>query len=136
MSTSRRLIAALGGLVAVILIGLAVVAFTGGFDTTTRTRASGTGTQVVRVALVDRTVGFDVTPDVIEVASGTPVILEVVNEADDVHDLAVEGGLRTAMLGPGDIERIDLGVVTNDFDGHCTIDGHDIAGMTVDIRVV
>jgi hypothetical protein len=32
---------------------------------------------------------------------GTQVVLEVVNEGDEVHDLALEGGARTRRLDPG-----------------------------------
>jgi nitrite reductase (NO-forming) len=91
---------------------------------------------VVRVALVDAAVGFDVTPDVLEVARGTHVVLNVINEGDEQHDLAVDGGSQTRTLAPGQSERLDLGRVVGDWAGWCTLPGHKAGGMTLDIRVV
>src|ERR687898_3528476 len=68
------------GLVVLAVLGVGAFALSGGFDKTTSERVSGTETQVVRIALVDAAVGFDVTPDVLEVARGTHVVLNVVNE--------------------------------------------------------
>lgn len=131
----HRLVTALGVVAALSGIGVAAFAFVGGFDATTTTRVSGDGTQVVRVALVDRAVGYDITPDVVEVAAGTDVVLEVVNEARDDHDLAVDGGHRTAVLGPGETERLDLGEIRADHSGRCTIGDHDIAGMSLTLDI-
>jgi nitrite reductase (NO-forming) len=124
------------GLVALALLGVGGFALSGGFDKTTSERVSGPGTQVVRVALVDALVGFDVTPDVLEVVRGTHVALDVVNEGEEDHDLAVEGGAKTRTLGPGESERLDLGTVTDGLDFLCTLPGHKLAGMTLDLQVV
>jgi nitrite reductase (NO-forming) len=124
------------GLGALALLGVGGVALSGGFDKTTSKRVSGPRTQMVRVALVDALVGFDVTPDLLEVVRGTHVVLEVVNEGDEDHDLAVEGGAKTRMLDPGESERLDLGTVTGDLDFLCTLPGHKLAGMTLDLKVV
>src|SRR6266699_1158314 len=92
-------------------------------------------TIVVAVALVDARVGVDVTPDVVTVDRGTRLVLEVVNNAGEVHDLAVRGGPHTRMLSPGQSQRLDLGLVTSRLDAWCTIPGHKAAGMTLDLRV-
>src|SRR5918994_1874711 len=133
-----RLLATAGaiGLVALAVLAVGGFALSGGFDKTTSERVSGPGTQLVRVALVDAVVGFDVTPDVLEVARGTHVVLDVVNEGDEDHDLAVEGGAKTRTLGPGESEHLDLGTVTDDLDFLCTLPGHKLAGMTLDLRIV
>jgi nitrite reductase (NO-forming) len=122
--------------VALAVLAVGGFALSGGFDKTTSERVSGPGTQVVRVALVDAVVGFDVTPDVLEVARGTHVVLDVVNEGDEDHDLAVEGGAKTRTLAPSESERLDLGTVTEGRDFWCTLPGHKLAGMTLDLRVV
>jgi hypothetical protein len=132
----HRVVTAVGMIAALGLIGVVGFTLVGGFDETTTTRVSGDGVQVVRVALVDRAVGFDITPDIVEVERGTHVVVEVANEAGGRHDLAVDGGPRTAVLAPGETERLDLGEVISDDSGHCTIGDHDIAGMTLAIRVV
>ncbi|MGH2984940.1 MAG: hypothetical protein ACRDK5_11955 [Solirubrobacterales bacterium] len=132
----RRLaIAAAIGLVVLAVLGVGAFALSGGFDKTTSQRVSGTGTRVVRVALVDAVVGFDVTPDLLEVARGTHVVLNVVNEGGEDHDLAIDGGARTRTLSPGQSERLDLGTVAGDWAAWCTLPGHKAAGMTLDIQV-
>jgi hypothetical protein len=132
----HRVVTSLGTLAALGVIGVALFALAGGFDTTTTTRVSGDGVQVVRVALVDRVVGFDITPDVVEVEQGTHVVVEVANQADHRHDLAIDGGPHTAVLDPGETDRLDLGELTSDHSGRCTIGDHDIAGMTLAIDAV
>lgn len=128
------LIAAAAVLV-IAVCGLAAFALAGGFDRTTTQRASGGGTKLVRVALVDAAVGFDVTPDVVAVDPGTHLILDVVNSGDEVHDLAVDGGSpRTRMLAPGESQRLDLGRVTADIRMLCTLPGHEFAGMSMYVR--
>jgi hypothetical protein len=101
-----------------------------GFDTNVSKRVSGPGTRLVHVALTD----FDVTPGTLVVDPGTHLLLDVVNEGDEVHDLALEDGkLRTRMLEPGESQRLDLGSVTGAL--LCTVPLHKSLGMTLDVRI-
>ena len=131
----HRLITALAFAAALTLAATATFVLAGGLDDTTTVQVAGTGPQVVRVALVERAVGFDVTPDVLEVEAGTHVILEVVNEGSDEHDLTFDEHRRTDVLGPGETQRLDLGRLTDDPTGRCTIGDHDLAGMNIDLRL-
>ena len=131
----RWLLRAIAAVIGLALVAVGGFALFGGFDRTTSERASGPGTQVVRVALVDALVGFDVTPDVLEVERGTHVVLNVVNEGGEDHDLAVDGGQKTRTLGPGQAQRLDLGTVTGDWAAWGTRPNHTGAGMTLAIRV-
>jgi nitrite reductase (NO-forming) len=137
MKLQRRLtLAASAVALAAALLGLAVFALAGGLDRTVSERVHGGGTRVVRVALVDAVVGFDVTPDQLVVDRGTQVVLEVVNEGGEVHDLALEGGARTRRLDPGQSQRLDLGVISRSVPQlYCTLPGHRPAGMTLDIQL-
>jgi nitrite reductase (NO-forming) len=118
------------------LLGLGVFALFGGLDRTVTERVHGGGTRVVRVALVDAVVGFDVTPDQLLVDRGTHLVLDVVNEGDEIHDLALEEGPRTDRLDPGQSQRLDLGVITTSPpELYCTLPGHKSAGMTLDIQI-
>ena len=119
-----------------VLYGAGAYGVLGGFDENTATRVSGGGTNVVRVALVDALVGFDVSPDTVVIDRGTRLVLEVVNEGDDVHDLALASGPRTSRLDGGESERLKLGKVSGDLSAFCTLPGHKSAGMTLDIRAV
>jgi nitrite reductase (NO-forming) len=119
-----------------VLVGLAVFALAGGLDRTVTERVHGGGTRVVRVALVDAVVGFDVTPDRLVVDPGTHLVLNVVNEGDEVHDLAVQNGARTRRLDPGQSQRLDLGVIAgHPLELYCTLPAHKSAGMTLDIQI-
>lgn len=121
---------------AAALLGFGVFALSGGLDRTVTQRVHGGDTRVVRVALVDAVVGFDVTPDRLLVDRGTHLVLDVVNEGDEIHDLALEGGARTDRLDPGQSQRLDLGVImSSPPELYCTLPGHKSAGMTLDIQI-
>ena len=131
----RRVLIAIPVALVVVLGALAAFAVAGGFDKTTTKRVTGGGTKVVRVALVDAVVGFDVTPDVVTVAPGGRLVLDVVNDGAGAHDLAVDGGSpRTRTLQPGESQRLDVGPVTGDMRMLCTLPGHDFAGKSLDVR--
>jgi nitrite reductase (NO-forming) len=118
------------------LLGFGVFALFGGLDRTVTERVHGGGTRVARVALVDAVVGFDVTPDQLLMDRGTHLVLDVVNEGNEIHDLALEGGPRTDRLDPGQSQRLDLGVITSGPpELSCTLPGHKSAGMTLDIQI-
>jgi nitrite reductase (NO-forming) len=122
--------------IAAALGGLGVFALFDGLDRTVTGRVHGGDCRVVRVALVDAAVGFDVTPDELVVDRGTHVVLDVVNEGDEVHDLAVEGGAGTRRLDPNEAQRLDLGVITSSLpELYSTLPGHKSAGMTLDIQI-
>ena len=136
MRPRHRLLIATALALVIAFGALAAFALAGGFDKTTTESVTGGGTKVVRVALVDATVGFDVTPDVVVVDPGTHLILDVVNDGDEVHDLAVDGeSSRTRMLDPGESQRLDLGHVSADIRTLCTLSGHELAGMSLDVKV-
>ncbi|MFP8883053.1 multicopper oxidase domain-containing protein [Streptomyces mangrovi] len=133
-STSRR--APLFGAVAGVLLTVLAVLVAGtpgggveaaggrGADTT-----GASGTRTVRVELR----GMRVSPATVEVPSGTRLVLEVVNRDAMRHDLRVEDGPATPMLGRGESARLDVGTVTADRAAWCTVAGHRAAGMSMRI---
>jgi nitrite reductase (NO-forming) len=137
MQLKRRPVLVVAGIaLAAGLLVLGVFALFGGLDRTVTQRVEGGGTRVVRVALVDAVVGFDVTPDQLVVDRGTHVVLEVVNEGDEVHDLALDAGARTRRLDPGQSQRLDLGAISRSVPQlYCTLPGHKSAGMTLDVQI-
>lgn len=75
------------------------------------------------------------TPSEINVPVGTRLIIELTNtDPEQTHDLVFENGTGGKRLAPGDSETIDVGVITGDLDGWCSIIGHKQMGMTM--RVV
>jgi nitrite reductase (NO-forming) len=131
--TRARVVA---GAAIVGLLAFGIFALLGGLDRTVVERVPPGEERVVRVALVDAVVGFDVTPDKLVVDRGTHLKLDVVNDGDEPHDLALDGGPRTAILDPGQSQRLDLGTITASLpELYCTLPGHRSAGMTLEVDI-
>jgi nitrite reductase (NO-forming) len=129
----RLVVAVIGGAVLLILAAVGVAYALYGSDTNVSQRATGGGTKVIPVELSD----FDVTPGTLIVDRGTHVVLEVTNTGDEDHDLVFDGGrLQTRTLGHGQSQQLDLGAVTRDLHGGCTLPFHDSLGMKLHIQVV
>lgn len=89
--------------------------------------------QVVQVEAAD----MRFTPNLIEVPVGTRLVVELTNTDDaQVHDLVFANGTGGTRLAPGASERIDVGVITEDVDGWCSIIGHRQMGMTLTVIAV
>lgn len=74
------------------------------------------------------------TPDRIEVPVGTRLVIELTNtDASQVHDLVFANGIAGDRLSPGESQTIDVGVITADVDGWCSIIGHRQMGMTLTV---
>jgi len=74
------------------------------------------------------------TPEVIEVPAGSRLIIELTNaDASMVHDLVVANGVTSGRLAPGETETLDVGVITDDLDGWCSVVGHRQMGMVMTI---
>jgi nitrite reductase (NO-forming) len=80
-------------------------------------------------------VSMDIRPGVIEVPAGTRLRLVVTNHDGMQHDLAFADGRATPMLAGGTSATLDLGTLTTNRSGWCTVPGHREAGMTLDIRI-
>ncbi|MFW2514480.1 multicopper oxidase domain-containing protein [Demequina sp. SO4-13] len=75
------------------------------------------------------------TPGSIAVRAGDRLVIEVVNSDDTAHDLVLDTGDASGRLAPGDIARIDVGIVGRDIAGWCSIAGHRQMGMVFEIDV-
>ncbi|MBB6174500.1 nitrite reductase (NO-forming) [Nocardiopsis mwathae] len=123
-----------GAGIGVLLIVFALVAAGLPAGTTSGGGGSGTaatGTRTVEVELK----GMAVSPSRIEVAPGTVLRLEVVNRDTQRHDLRVEDGPRTPMLGEGESHLLEVGPIAADLEAWCTVPGHRAAGMSMTIAV-
>lgn len=72
-----------------------------------------------------------VAPNNVEVPAGTPLTLEVVNQGQIPHNVALDGGPTTPDLKPGQSATLEVGTVTRAMTGACSIPGHKEAGMTL-----
>lgn len=76
------------------------------------------------------------SPSRIEVPAGNRLELVVRNaDEEQVHDLALDNGAATARLSPGEVERLEVGVVGRDLSGWCTVVGHRQLGMVLEVVV-
>ncbi|MGO2744975.1 cupredoxin domain-containing protein [Microbacterium sp.] len=77
------------------------------------------------------------TPDAIEVPVGTRLVIELTNtDVSQMHDLVFDNGAAGEHLAPGASETIDVGVITEDIDGWCSISNHRAMGMTMTVTAV
>ncbi|MGL3149990.1 cupredoxin domain-containing protein [Microbacterium sp. A82] len=77
------------------------------------------------------------TSDVIEVPVGTRLVIELTNTDElQMHDLVLANGVAGTHLAPGESETIDVGVITEDIDGWCSISNHRAMGMTLTVIAV
>lgn len=95
------------------------------------------GDAKVQVVQVKATSGMRFEPSVIDVPAGTRLLIELTNtDTTQPHDLVLSNGANGGRLAPGATETIDVGVVTANLDGWCSIIGHRQMGMTLTINAV
>ncbi len=63
-------------------------------------------------------------PGTVQVPAGDRLVIELTNKDDQSHDLALETGVQTPLLAPGEQARLEVGVVGRDLGGWCTVAGH------------
>ena len=132
----------LAGLAATGMVGaVLVVAVVVALDPAALSGATSTGPASAGVTPTGRTTTVEVqardmrfTPDAIEVPAGDHLVIVLSNADDDVHDLVIDSGDRSGRLSPGEIARLDVGVVGRDLDGWCSVIGHRQMGMVLNIQ--
>ena len=135
-SEQRSWVRATGFLIALYLVGLAMIAGivlvakddTGGGSGPAP--ASGAGTTIA-VELSE----FKIAGDL--VAPPGPITIEVTNKGTMEHDLSfADLGKKTDMLAPGESATLELGnVEAGEYEGICTVAGHAAAGMKATLVV-
>lgn len=98
----------------------------------TGTQSADDGDAPVQVVKIDAA-NMRFTPDVIEVPVGTRLEIELTNTDGMIHDLVLANGVAGTHLAPGESEKIDVGVITEDVEGWCSISNHRAMGMTLTI---
>ncbi|HEX5199795.1 MAG TPA: multicopper oxidase domain-containing protein [Actinoplanes sp.] len=72
-------------------------------------------------------------PAQLTVPAGDRLVIALTNHDRRRHDLALDTGAKTGMIGPGKTARLDAGVMGGPVAGWCTLPGHRQAGMTLTI---
>ncbi|HYQ73589.1 multicopper oxidase domain-containing protein [Cellulomonas sp.] len=129
---------AVAGLLGVVVLGVGLDPAAAGL-TSGVVAAAGDGAPV---AATGRTTTVDVeaqdmrfVPDRVEVPAGDRLVIRVTNADAAVHDLVLANGATSGRLGPGESADVDAGVVGADLDGWCSVAGHRLMGMTLDVVV-
>lgn len=114
-----------------VLIGVAAQRMTAeptGTGTATAVTPTGHTTTVEVVAE-----GMRFHPAWIEVPPGDRLVVEFRNRDHRRHDLVLDNGARTALLGQGASARLDAGIIGGPTEGWCSLPGHRQAGMVLRI---
>ena len=125
----RKGAAVVAGVGAGVLVTAVALVFAGGGAGPDTQSVGGGGVQEVEVRLA----GMRVLPSQLIVAAGTQLRLRIVNEDTQPHDLRLATGGRTPLLHRGEQATLDIGEITNEINGWCTVAGHRAAGMTLRI---
>lgn len=129
VSSPARLWAAVIATLAVLVLLVSGCSAPGG---NSGNEAAATG-EVTAVTV--RVNGMLYDTDVIEVPYGNRLEVTFENTGLELHDLRFANGVSTKRLGSGKSEVIDVGVITEDMDGWCTIAGHRQQGMELVVVV-
>ncbi|TQL04276.1 multicopper oxidase domain-containing protein [Cellulomonas sp. SLBN-39] len=107
------------------------------------TAATARSADAAGVAATGRTTTVEVeahemrfVPDRVEVPAGDRLVLRVTNVDAGVHDLVLDSGATSGRLAPGQVATVDVGVVGADLAGWCSVAGHQLMGMTLDVVAV
>ena len=139
-SPVSRTAGAIIGVVSVVALALAIFLSNPTAPTTQGTGA-GTGTTAASVTPTGHTTrvsvgveGMAFTPNHIEVPVGDRLIIDFTNSGDQRHDLVFETGVSSGSLATGETKELDLGVISGDVEGWCSLPGHREMGMTLHVQ--
>ncbi|WP_402371931.1 multicopper oxidase domain-containing protein [Isoptericola rhizosphaerae] len=130
--TAGSLAAAAAVLVLSATGGIALDPAAAGIGGTTASASASGETTTVDVVMDD--MRFE--PAVIEVPVGNRLVVNLTNGDTMDHDLTIANGVRGDRLSPGESTVVDAGVVAGDLDAWCSVAGHRLLGMTLDIIAV
>src|SRR5699024_8009489 len=77
------------------------------------------------------------SPASVDVPVGNELVIHLTNtDASEVHDLVLANGVDSGRLAPGESATIEVGVITEDLEGWCSIVGHRQMGMVFDVNAI
>ncbi len=77
--------------------------------------------------------GMAFSPSRIDVPAGEVLRITLVNDDTQSHDLVFANGAALPSIAPGARETVDVGVVTGNLQGWCSLPGHRQMGMVLDV---
>ncbi|WP_237222894.1 multicopper oxidase domain-containing protein [Rothia nasimurium] len=123
--------ALIGALAVALIVALGVAV-----DPAARARlaaptSAGIATGQTTTLAVEATADMRFTPDTVEVPVGNRLVIEVTNtDTKNAHDLTFSNGTSTGRIDPGATKSVDVGIITGDLEGWCSVVGHKAMGMT------
>lgn len=92
--------------------------------------STGSATGQTTTLAVEATADMRFTPDTAEVPVGNRLVIEVTNtDSTNAHDLTFSNGTSTGRINPGETATVDVGIITGDLEGWCSVVGHKAMGM-------
>lgn len=80
--------------------------------------------------------GMAFVPNVIEVPAGNTLQVTFENTGDQRHDLLFGNGAEIEPLAPGASAQVEVGTITSNMEGWCTLPGHRQMGMELTVVAV
>ena len=139
-SPVSRTAGAIIGVVSVVALALAIFLSN---PTAPTTQGTGTGTAATASSVTPTghttrvsvgVEGMTFTPNHIEVPAGDRLIIDFTNSGDQRHDLVFETGVSSGSLATGETKELDLGIISGDVEGWCSLPGHREMGMTLHVQ--
>lgn len=85
---------------------------------------------------VDVTIhGMSFSPNSIDVPKGNRLVINLTNHDSQAHDLVFASGATSGRIGPGASAAVDAGVLGESQEAWCSIAGHRMQGMTLQVNV-
>lgn len=80
--------------------------------------------------------GMSFAPARLAVPAGNRLVIEFSNTGDQTHDLVVDNGATTGRVSPGEVKKLDAGVIAYSMEGWCSLAGHRQMGMSLHIAAL
>lgn len=123
--------ALIGALAVVMVVALGVAVDPAARARLTAGASAASATGQTTTLAVEATADMRFTPDTVEVPAGNRLVIEVTNtDTKNAHDLTFANGATTGRIDPGATKTVDVGVITGDLEGWCSVVGHQAMGMT------
>lgn len=123
--------ALIGALAVVMVVALGVAVDPAARARLTAGASTASATGQTTTLAVEATADMRFTPDTVEVPAGNRLVIEVTNtDTKNAHDLTFANGATTGRIDPGATKTVDVGVITGDLEGWCSVVGHQAMGMT------
>lgn len=134
-STAKRhsgsLVVAAGALILAMTLGVTLDPAATGLSIGVPTGGVAATGKTTTVSMVMKNMRF--SPSTVEVPVGNRLVIKVTNDDDQIHDLTLATGVTSGRLSPGKSATVKAGVIGGDIDGWCSVAGHRLMGMVMNI---